>query len=97
MALAGSAWVLSIPLTTPYAYDYDLVMLLLPFAWLIQEARATGFRLGEPLLLAAVWAMPVAGKFIAEATMLQPTWLVLLALLLMMWRRASLSAPSARS
>ncbi len=97
LALAGSTLVLSIPLTTPYAYDYDLVMLLLPLAWLIQEARATGFRLGEPLLLIAAWAMPVAGKFIAEATMLQPTWLVLLVLLLMTWRRASLSAPSARS
>ena len=96
-ALAGSALVLSIPLTTPYAYDYDLVMLLLPLAWLIQEARATGFRPGEPLLLIAAWAMPVAGKFIAEATRLQPTWLILLVLLLMTWRRASFSAPSARS
>jgi alpha-1,2-mannosyltransferase len=96
LALAGSALVLSIPLTTPYAYDYDLVMLLLPLAWLIQEARETGFRLGEPLLLIAAWTMPVAGKFIADATMLQPTWLVLLVLLLMTWRRGLLSAPSAR-
>jgi len=40
---AGSALVLSIPLTTPYAYyDYDLVMLLLPLAWLLRRARATG-------------------------------------------------------
>jgi hypothetical protein len=96
LALAGSALVLSIPLTTPYAYDYDLVMLLLPLAWLLQEARATGFRRGEALLLAAAWAVPVAGKFIAEATALQPTWLVLLLLLLATWRRA-LSAPSVRS
>jgi alpha-1,2-mannosyltransferase len=97
LALAGSALVLSIPLTTPYAYDYDLVMLLLPLAWLLQEARTTGFRRGEALLLAAAWAVPVAGKFIAEATAFQPTWLVLLLLLLATWRRALLSEPSVRS
>jgi hypothetical protein len=97
LALAGSVLVLSIPLTTPYAYDYDLVMLLLPLAWLLQEARSTGFRRGEAILLVAVWVMPVAGKFIAEATTLQPTWLVLLLQLLSTWRRASLSVPSARS
>ena len=88
LPLAGSALVLAIPLTTPYAYDYDLVMLLLPLAWLLQEARATGFRRGEAILLAAAWALPVAGKFIAEATAIQPTWLVLLLLLLATWRRA---------
>jgi hypothetical protein len=88
LALAGSALVLSIPLTTPYAYDYDLVMLLLPMAWLLQEARATSFRRGEAVLLIAAWVMPVAGKFIAEATTLQPTWLVLLLLLVTTWRRA---------
>jgi hypothetical protein len=97
MALAGSALVLSIPLTTPYAYDYDLVMLLLPFAWLVQEARATGFRPGEPMLLVAAWVVPVAGKLVAEATAFQPTWLILLLLLLTVWRRAAFSAPSARS
>jgi hypothetical protein len=95
LALRGSALVLAIPLTTPYAYDYDLVMLLLPLAWLLQEARATGLRRGEAMLLAAVWALPVAGKFIAEATALQPTWLVLLLLLLATWRRAEPGAFSA--
>ena len=97
LPLAGSALVLSIPLTTPYAYDYDLVMLLLPLAWLLQEARSTGFRRGEALLLMAAWALPVAGNFIADATRLQPTWLALLLLLLATWRRAAFSAPSARS
>jgi len=97
VALAGSALVLSIPLATPYAYDYDLVMLLLPLAWLVLEARATGFRRGEAALLVAAWAVPVAGKFVAEATRFQPTWLILLLLLLATWRRATLNAPSARS
>jgi hypothetical protein len=97
LTLAGSILVLSIPLTTPYAYDYDLVMLLLPLAWLLQEARATGFRHGEAALLVAAWAVPVAGKFIAEATHLQPTWVVLLLLLLATWRRAALAAPAVRS
>jgi alpha-1,2-mannosyltransferase len=97
LPLAGSLLVLSIPLVTPYAYDYDLVMLLLPIAWLLQEARATGFRPGEPALLIAAWALPVLGKFIAEATTLQPTWPILFLLLMTTWRRASLSALPARS
>jgi len=97
LSLAGSALVLSIPLTTPYAFDYDLVMLLLPMAWLAQEARATGFRPGEEALLIAAWLAPVAGKLVAEATSIQPTWLILLLLLLTVWRRAVSNAPSARS
>lgn len=97
LALAGSALVLSIPLTTPYAFDYDLVMLLLPIAWLVQQARSTEFRLGEVALLIAAWAVPVAGKLVAEATAFQPTWLILLLLLITVWRRAAASAPSARS
>jgi hypothetical protein len=97
LALAGSALVLSIPLTTPYAYDYDLVMLLLPLAWLVQEARRTGFHRGEAALLVAAWAMPVAGFLIAEATSLQATWVVLLLLLLVTWRRTRVSAPCGRS
>ena len=96
LALAGSILVLSIPLTTPYAFDYDLVMLMLPFAWLAQEARATGFQRGEAALLVAAWALPVAGKLIAEATTVQPTWAVLL-LLLLTTRRRVLSEPFARS
>jgi hypothetical protein len=97
IALAGSALVFSIPLATPYAYDYDLVMLLLPMAWLVQEARAIRLGPGELALLIAAWVAPVAGKLVAEATTLQPTWLILLLLLLMVWRRAAVSAPSARS
>jgi hypothetical protein len=97
LPVAGSVLVLSIPLTTPYAYDYDLVMLMLPFAWLVQEARVTGFRRGEVVLLVAAWLFPVASRFIAEATTLQPTWLALFLLLVTTWRRALLSEPSARS
>lgn len=89
LPLAGSLLVLSIPLVTPYAYDYDLVMLLLPVAWLLQEAQATGFRSGERALLIAAWALPVIGTFIADATTLQPTWLVLFLLMMTAWRRAS--------
>jgi hypothetical protein len=97
LALAGSTLVLSIPLTTPYAYYYDVVMMLLPMAWLLQEARATGFRRGEVALLVAAWVAPVADNFIAEATSIQATWLVFLLLLLAIWGRVRLSAPCARS
>jgi hypothetical protein len=81
LALSGSALLASIPLTTPYAYDYDLVMLLLALAWLTREGLATGFRRGEGLLLAAAWTSPVAGWLIAQRTGVQLTWAVLLLLL----------------
>jgi alpha-1,2-mannosyltransferase len=88
LALSGSALVASIPLTTPYAYDYDLVMLLLALIWLTREGLATGFRRGEGLLLAVAWASPVAGWLIAQRTGVQLTWAVLLMLLWAVLRRA---------
>lgn len=97
LALRGAALIVSIPLTTPYAYDYDLPILLMALAWLAREGIATGFRRGESLLLAVAWISPVAGWLIAEHARIPLTWAVLLLLLAATLRRAVLSAPSARS
>jgi len=81
LALRGSVLIIAIPLMTPYVYDYDLVMLLLPIAWLVRAGMAVGFRRGEAALLAAAWACPVAGWLFAEWSHLQVTPIVLMLLL----------------
>jgi len=93
LALRGSALALAIPLTTPYAFDYDVVLLLLPLAWLLQEGLATGFRRGEISLLVLVWVSPVAGWLLAHWSHLLLTPAVLLLLLLATLRRAIAPAP----
>jgi hypothetical protein len=97
LPLRGAALAVSIPLTTPYAFDYDLPMLLLALAWLAREGIATGFRRGESLLLAVAWVSPVAGWLIAEHARIPLTWAVLLLLLVAMLCRSIFSAPCARS
>lgn len=93
LALRGSALALAIPLTTPYAFDYDLVLLLLPLAWLLREAMASGFRRGEATLLVLVWLCPVAGWLVAQRSHLLVTPVLLLLLLLATLRRVIAAAP----
>ncbi len=72
-AVAGVAWawwhrvpfnlraallVAAILLTTPYAYDYDQVILLLPIAWLILEARREPLKHLEIAAMVLVWLLP---------------------------------------
>ena len=93
LALRGSALALAIPLTTPYAFDYDLVLLVLPMAWLLQEGLARGFRRGEVALLALVWLSPVAGWLLALWSHLLLTPALLLLLLLATLRRVVEAEP----
>lgn len=93
LAWRGSALALAIPLTTPYAFDYDLVLLLLPLVWLLQAGLATGFRRGEIALLVLAWVSPVAGWLLAHWSHLLLTPAVLLLLLLATLRRVVAPAP----
>jgi alpha-1,2-mannosyltransferase len=77
----------AIPLTTPYAYDYDLVVLLLPMGVLMAEAWSSGLRRGEIALIAVTWLSPVAGWLFAASSHLLLTPLLLLLLLAVLSRR----------
>lgn len=46
------------PLVTPFVLTYDLVILLIPAAWLVAQARQSGWRPWEKAALAAAWALP---------------------------------------
>jgi hypothetical protein len=56
--LKAALLVSAIPLTTPWAHDYDLVILLLPIAWLILEARRQPLRHAEIAVMVLVWMLP---------------------------------------
>jgi hypothetical protein len=88
MAWRGAALALAMPLVTPFAYDYDLVVLLLPIAWLLQEGSSTGFRRGEIPLIVLAWACPVAGWLIARWSHILVTPVVLAMFLAATLRRA---------
>ncbi|MHB8068495.1 MAG: glycosyltransferase family 87 protein [Desulfobaccales bacterium] len=54
LTLRGSSLVLATFLATPYAFEYDLVLIALPFAWLGWEEFSRGRRQAQGLL-AACW------------------------------------------
>lgn len=58
----GALMVAAIPLTTPYLFAYDLVILAVPLAWLLAEARRTGFLPWERAAFGALLAAPALAQ-----------------------------------
>jgi hypothetical protein len=56
--LRAALLVAAIPLATPFAYDYDQVILLLPIAWLILEAHRAPLKHTEIAVMMLVWMLP---------------------------------------
>ena len=88
LAWRASALALAIPLATPYAFDYDLVIMALPVAWLFrasldeQPLSLTGFA------VAAAWAAPALFWLVTlgGGPPLMPV--ILAGLMIFVWRRA---------
>jgi hypothetical protein len=76
-----------VPLMTPYAFSYDLVMMGLALVWLGRTAWETGFRRGEPLVFALAWVIAPVGWVIADWTNVLVTPVVIIALLVMLMLR----------
>ncbi len=76
------ALVAAIPLATPYYFDYDLAVFVIPLAFLVRDIQTRGLAREHCLLLAVLWVMPPAMTF-APATGQWPiapiVWIVLLA------------------
>ncbi|HWT09292.1 MAG TPA: glycosyltransferase family 87 protein [Roseomonas sp.] len=73
------------PLVTPFVLSYDLVVLLIPTAWLLAEAKQGGFRAWEKTGIALAWLLPLAGFItgtMAGVSVAAPAGGVLLALVL---------------
>lgn len=56
----------AIPLATPYAFDYDLVVLAVAIAFLAAEGLRGGFRPWERLALSAAWLVPALSRAAAH-------------------------------
>lgn len=95
IAWRGSALALAVPLATPYAFDYDLVLLILPLAWLVQDVLRDRAPLKDEVLLAAAWASPALFWVIVMAGGPPLMPLLLAALLALVWRRVFVGAPVA--
>ncbi len=54
----------AILLTTPYATDYDLTLLIVPVAFWARLAAQTGFRNGEKIMISAVWFLPMVARIV---------------------------------
>ncbi len=87
LALRGSAFVLATLLISPHFFDYDLLWLALPLAWLGVRGLTAGWLRGERELLVLAWLLPLIGPALASATGLQLMPVVNLLLLLVVWRK----------
>ena len=61
----GAAMALGGMLMTPFLLSYDLTGLVLPLAWMMGEARRTGWLGWEKIVLLGAYVMPVAGPVLA--------------------------------
>lgn len=87
-AVQNALLVLATFCVSPYAWDYDMVVVTFAVAWLIREGRSHGFLPGEKIVLAALAAMPLALIGLAGGLHIQLAPLLVWATVLMAARRA---------
>jgi hypothetical protein len=76
-----------IPLATPYAFSYDLAVIVIALVWLARTGFETGFRRDELIVFALAWVAPPMGWVLADSSDVLLTPLVLVALLAVLMRR----------
>jgi hypothetical protein len=78
-------------LISPYLFDYDLVWLAFPLAWIGMEAVKTGWLRGEREVLFVAWLAPILVSVIASTGAFQPGPLIVIALFFVIVRRSRVS------
>ena len=89
--LRGATLMAGSLLVSPYLFDYDLVWLALPIAWLAVTGVRNGWLRGEREVLVCTWVMPLLATPISAATGLQVAPVVICALLWIAARRAGVN------
>ena len=87
LPLRGAVLMAGTFLANPYAFDYDLVWLAFPIAWLALTGLADGWRRGDREVLVAAWLLPAFGPALATVSGLQLAPVVLGALVWIALRR----------
>jgi alpha-1,2-mannosyltransferase len=82
-------------LATPYVLDYDLVALAVAIVFFASHGLSRGFRSFEISLLAAAWIVPLLSRVTAGVTGIPLGLMVLLALYVLIVRRAVLERAGA--
>jgi len=86
--LKGAALCLGALLVTPFALDYDLMLLAPALVLVAAEGRKQGFAPFTLSLATLLWAMPLLGRPVASVTPILLAPLAILALLFMIRQRA---------
>lgn len=87
-ALRGAAVCGAALLSTPYAMDYDLVILGGALCFLVADARARGWLAQEKSILALAYLAPLFGRQIAALTLVPLDWIAVVAVFALTLRRA---------
>ena len=93
--LKAAGLIIGCLLTTPYALDYDLVVLAPAIAFLAAHGLREGFADWEISALSAMWVLPLVVRSIASLTGIQLAPIVLLAAFGLILHRAGLLATPA--
>jgi hypothetical protein len=96
---AAGAWLIAVlaagtPLVSPYLFDYDLPLSLVPVAMVVAAAACGQWLAGEKLICALVFAAPFLARPIALSAHAGLMPLLSLALLAIVVRRAHRAGPS---
>ncbi len=95
LALRGAMLIVATMLATPYMFDYDMVMLALPIAWLAVDGLARGWLPYEREVLVAAWLAPLPAPNVALLAHVQIGPLVAAALFAIILRRAGVLGSAA--
>jgi hypothetical protein len=87
--LRAALLAVALVLISPYAYDYDLVVLAVPIALLAADGLKRGWSEGMRTMLVAVWAAPLLLPAIAEHANLQLAPMLLIVFFAMIYRRCT--------
>jgi hypothetical protein len=87
-AIKGAALGAGMLTLTPYVFDYDLVILALPIAWLASVGLRQGFLPWEKITLFAAWLVPLLARRVGAELHVPLTPAVMALLLGMIVRRA---------
>ncbi|HEY7608704.1 MAG TPA: glycosyltransferase family 87 protein [Alphaproteobacteria bacterium] len=87
LALRAALLAVALVLISPYAYDYDMVVLALPIALVVADGLERGWMPGMRTMLVAVWIAPLLLPALAEHAKLQLMPLLLIAFFAMIYRR----------
>lgn len=86
-AVRGSAVCSAALLSTPYALDYDLVILGGALCFIVADARTRGWLAQEKSILTLAYLAPLFGRQVMELTLAPVNWIATIALFLLALRR----------